>query len=157
MGAMTTRVPPQRTTDIRKAIENTELQQSLDHCLVRAYDDLRHALREWSQQQSEQADLPADLLAVFAATASREAAADLLAWNAALARNAGFTNAAIAEAMGMRATSIPRQNLPLMPAIEAADNEAWENRHNPDYRPQPVQGRRLRITVDTYRLESSTN
>lgn len=130
-------------------MKDSSAQADLDRQLEAKLNDLRGWVDSYSAAAAAAANTSPSLMRVAVASALKDAAADLLTWEAALARS-GWPLTAIAEAAGMEPTSSPARNFRGFAELVEADKWAWTHRGQ---EPSPVKGRRLTITMDSYAPE----
>lgn len=128
-------------------------REAIDSWLLDTANGLRAAIHAEAEALT---DDPAfrPLVRVMLAAALIDATYDLRSWEGGVAQSFDYSGGQIATAAGQaRDSRISRW--PGLPEVSAASAAAWENRNDPAYRPEPVAGRRLSITVDTYRPDDA--
>jgi hypothetical protein len=130
----------------RQWAEDAAAQQEVDRELERVLNDVRMWIHEYAKSKAAEIGGDPALMRVSLAAALRDAVADLLTWQAALARSS-WPLTAIAEAAGMQPTSSPARNF--RGFAEMVDADTWAYR-NPGETPSAVQGKRLKVTLDSY-------
>lgn len=128
---------------LREWLNDPDAQRALTNDLT----ELTSRHLRWVQRQAEvvaadNPQVPAALARVAIAAALRDAAADLLTMEAALARRT-YPLTAIAEASGMEPTSSPARNFRGFRGLVSADDAAAQG----GGRVQGGDGRRLRLSL----------
>lgn len=140
----------ERRTTAMEWLHDREAHRRVDSHLIEWVSEIKAKIDNLAEKEAAESGADVSLVRVAIASAWLDASRDLLAWEAALARNSGASYALISESAGRAPTSNPRTDWRPFDALVAADREAWEHRGEEGWAPEPVNGYRLSIKVATY-------